>query len=221
MLLTGGLLGLLYVLFGVALFVLLNGSIVLMVVIVIGLAFFQYYTSDKLALAASGAKVVSAEEAPRAARDGRAALRDGEPAQAAHRRRRQRRPERLRDRPEPEARGGRRDDGLWRRLEPQEIEAVLAHELSHIANRDVLVMTVASFFAMLAALLTRFGLYAGMFGASAAASAIVILRHAAKRRPEPLGNGLSACYSLGVLPQHWKVIKTDIGGIQHAHGSML
>jgi len=41
---------------------------------------------------------------------------------------------------------------------------VLAHELSHIANRDVLVMTVASFFAMVAALLTRVGLYGGMFG---------------------------------------------------------
>ena len=41
---------------------------------------------------------------------------------------------------------------------------MLAHELSHIANRDVLIMTVASFFAMLAAMLTRFGLYAGMFG---------------------------------------------------------
>ncbi len=41
---------------------------------------------------------------------------------------------------------------------------MLAHELSHIANRDVLVMTVASFFAMLAGLLTRFGLYAGMWG---------------------------------------------------------
>src|SRR5207302_2253007 len=54
--------------------------------------------------------------------------------------------------------------GLWERLEPQEVEGVLAHELSHIANRDVLVMTVASFFAMLAGLLTRFGLYAGMFG---------------------------------------------------------
>jgi heat shock protein HtpX len=54
--------------------------------------------------------------------------------------------------------------GLWRRLDKEEIESVLAHELSHVANRDVLVMTVASFFAMLAALLTRFGLYAGMFG---------------------------------------------------------
>src|SRR5213593_1258655 len=55
-------------------------------------------------------------------------------------------------------------EGLLRRLEPREIEAVLAHELSHVANRDVLVMTLASFFAMLAALLTRFGLYGGMFG---------------------------------------------------------
>jgi len=54
--------------------------------------------------------------------------------------------------------------GLWQRLEPQEVEGVLAHELSHVANRDVLIMTVASFFAMLAGLLTRFGLYGGMFG---------------------------------------------------------
>jgi heat shock protein HtpX len=41
---------------------------------------------------------------------------------------------------------------------------VLAHELSHVANRDVLVMTIASFFAMVAALITRWGLYFGMFG---------------------------------------------------------
>ena len=54
--------------------------------------------------------------------------------------------------------------GLWNRLEPKEVEGVLAHELSHIANRDVLVMTVASFFAMIAAVLTRVGLYSGMFG---------------------------------------------------------
>jgi heat shock protein HtpX len=54
--------------------------------------------------------------------------------------------------------------GLWNRLEPREVESVLAHELSHIGNRDVTIMTIASFFAMLAAILTRFGLYAGMFG---------------------------------------------------------
>ena len=33
--------------------------------------------------------------------------------------------------------------GLWDRLEPKEVEGVLAHELSHIANRDVAVMTIA------------------------------------------------------------------------------
>jgi heat shock protein HtpX len=54
--------------------------------------------------------------------------------------------------------------GLWRRLEPREVEGVLAHELAHIAHRDVLVMTLASFFAMLAGLLTRFAMYGGMFG---------------------------------------------------------
>ncbi|MDQ3876665.1 MAG: M48 family metalloprotease, partial [Actinomycetota bacterium] len=53
--------------------------------------------------------------------------------------------------------------GLWNRLDEREIEGVLAHELSHIANRDVLIMTIASFFAMVAAMLTRFGLYGGMF----------------------------------------------------------
>ena len=54
--------------------------------------------------------------------------------------------------------------GLWHRLEPKEIEGVLAHELSHIANRDVLTMTIASFFAMLAAFITRITLWSGMFG---------------------------------------------------------
>src|ERR671937_2246083 len=64
MLLTGGLLGLLYVVFGVVLYSVLNVGLAPALVIVIGLAFFQYYTSDKLALAASGAKIVSEQDAP-------------------------------------------------------------------------------------------------------------------------------------------------------------
>src|ERR671934_644139 len=64
MLLTSGLLGLLYVIFAVVLFNVLNVGLVPMLIIVVGIAFFQYYTSDKLALAASGAKVVSRDEAP-------------------------------------------------------------------------------------------------------------------------------------------------------------
>src|SRR5918999_4124820 len=62
--LTTGLLGLLYVVFAVILFEVLNAGLLLMIVIVGGLALVQYFTSDKLALAASGAKVVEREEAP-------------------------------------------------------------------------------------------------------------------------------------------------------------
>src|ERR671927_1315643 len=64
MLLTGTMLGLLYVVFAVVLFQYLNVGLVPMVLIVVGIAFFQYYTSDKLALIASGAKVVERDQAP-------------------------------------------------------------------------------------------------------------------------------------------------------------
>jgi heat shock protein HtpX len=164
MLFTGGLLGLLYVVFAVVLFSVLNVGLAPLLVIVIGLAVFQYYTSDKLALAAAGAKVVSPEEAPELhAMVDRLCAMAGLPKPRVA----------IVDTDVPNAFATGRSPkhaaiavttGLWQRLEPQEVESVLAHELSHVANRDVLVMTLASFFAMLAALLTRFGLYAGMFG---------------------------------------------------------
>ncbi len=164
MLFTGALLGLLYVVFAVVLFSVLKIGLAPMLVIVVGLAFFQYYTSDKLALRASGAKIVTAEEAPElhAMVERLCAMANLPKPRVA-----------VVDTDVPNAFATGRNPkhaavavttGLWRRLEPQEVESVLAHELSHVANRDVLVMTVASFFAMLAALLTRFGLYAGMFG---------------------------------------------------------
>src|SRR5205809_217518 len=164
MIFTSGLLGLLYVLFAVVLFNFLNVGLVPMLVIVIGIAFFQYYTSDKLALRAAGAKVVTPEEAPALHDmvDRLCAMADLPKPKVA-----------IMDTPVPNAFATGRSPkhaavcvttGLWERLDPKEVEGVLAHELTHIANRDVLVMTVASFFAMLAALLTRFGLYAGMFG---------------------------------------------------------
>src|SRR5919204_383270 len=64
MLFTGFLLGLLYVVFAVVLLQFLNVGLIPMLVIVIGIAVFQYYTSDKLALMAAGAKVVEREQAP-------------------------------------------------------------------------------------------------------------------------------------------------------------
>jgi len=164
MIFTSGLLGLLYVLFAVVLINFLNVGLVPVLVIVIGIAFFQYYTSDKLALRAAGAKVVSPDEAPALHEmvERLCAMADLPKPKVA-----------IMDTPVPNAFATGRSPkhaavcvttGLWDRLEPKEIEGVLAHELSHIANRDVLVMTIASFFAMIAALLTRFGLYAGMFG---------------------------------------------------------
>jgi len=164
MLATTGLLGLLYVLFGVALITFAGVGIAPMLVIIVAIAVFQYFTSDKLALAAAGAKVVSREEAPELhdTVERLCAMADLPKPRVA-----------IMDTPVPNAFATGRSPkhaavcvttGLWERLEPKEVEAVLAHELSHIANRDVLVMTVASFFAMLAGLLTRFGLYAGMLG---------------------------------------------------------
>jgi heat shock protein HtpX len=164
MILTGSLLGLLYVVFAVVLFEVLSVGVVPMLVIVIGIALFQYFTSDKLALAASGAKVVERDQAPElhAMIERLCALADLPKPRVA-----------IIDTDVPNAFATGRSPkhaavavtrGLWHRLEPQEIEGVLAHELSHIGNRDVLIMTVASFFAMLAGLLTRFGLYSGMFG---------------------------------------------------------
>lgn len=54
--------------------------------------------------------------------------------------------------------------GIMDRLEPRQLEGVIAHELSHIANRDVIVMTVAGFLATVAGLLVRMGIYSGMMG---------------------------------------------------------
>ena len=161
---TSGLLGLLYVGFALALFYAAHFQLVPVLVIVIGLAAVQYWTSDKVALAASGAKIVSREEAPDLhAMVERLCTLAGLPkpriavvpsdvpnAFATGR--------------SPKHAAVAVTNGLWKRLEPKEVEAVLAHELSHIANRDVLIMTVASFFAMLAALITRFGFYFGAFG---------------------------------------------------------
>jgi heat shock protein HtpX len=164
MLLTAGLLGALYVVFAIILFQALNVGLAGMLIIVLGLAALQYWTSDKLALAAAGAKIVSREEAPELHEmvERLCAMADLPKPRIA-----------IVDTDVPNAFATGRSpkhaavavtSGLWRRLDKREIEGVLAHELSHIANRDVLIMTVASFFAMLAAMLTRFGLYAGMFG---------------------------------------------------------
>jgi len=158
------LLGALYVAFFVVLWQIVNVGIGFALIFAGGLAIFQWYTSDKVALLASGAKVVTPEQAPElhAIVDRLCAMADLPKPRVA-----------VIDTDMPNAFATGRTPkhsavavtrGLLERLEPREIEGVLAHELSHIGNRDVTIMTVASFFAMLAAILTRIGLYSGMFG---------------------------------------------------------
>ena len=51
--------------------------------------------------------------------------------------------------------------GIMELLSPAELEGVMAHELTHVINRDVLIMTIASFFASIASLILQFGFFFG------------------------------------------------------------
>ena len=163
MLLTTFALGLLYVVFVAVLLVLLKSALVA-VVLAGGLLFAQFWFSDRIALFGMGGRIVSREQAPElhAVVDRLCALADmPKPAVAIA----------DVDVPNAFATGRSRKravlcvtTGLLNRLEPAELEGGLAHELSHVAHRDVAVMTVASFLGVLAGLITRIGLYSGFAG---------------------------------------------------------
>ena len=174
MLLTLFLLGLLYVALVGALLTAGTG-IVLMVVIIGGLSFAQLFFSDKLALAAMGAKEVSPEEAP-----GLHGMIERLCIQA--------------DLPKPRiavadmhvpnafALGRSQKSatvccttGIMNVLSPAELEGVMAHELAHVKHRDVLIMTIASFFASIAAMIMQFGFFFGGGGDDENPSFIVVL----------------------------------------------
>ena len=144
MLLTGSLLGLLYVIFAVVLFQVLNVGIVPMLVIVVGIAFFQYYTSDKVALLASGAKVVERDQAPELPDmiERLSAMADLPKPRVA-----------VIDTDVPNAFATGRNpkhaavavtQGLLQHLAPDQVKGVLAHEFAHIKNRDILVSSIAA-----------------------------------------------------------------------------
>ncbi len=173
-LLTLFLLGLLYVVFIV---VLLSAGAGLITVVVLmgGLSLAQLLFSDKLALSAMGAKVVTPQEAP-----GLHAMIEKLCIQA--------------DLPKPRiavadtnlpnafACGRSQKSatvcattGIMRTLSPSELEGVMAHELAHVKHRDVLIMTIASFFASLAAIILQFGFFFGGGGDDDNPSFIVVL----------------------------------------------
>jgi heat shock protein HtpX len=163
MTLTMFLIGLLYAVFVTVLF-LLKVPAALVIVIAAVLLISQYYFSDKIALFSMRGHEVSPEEEPvlHGVVDRLCALADMKKPRVAVAET---------DLPNAFATGRNPNNavvcatqGILRRLDESELEAVLSHELSHVAHRDVAVMTIASFLGVLAGLITRFAFYAGMFG---------------------------------------------------------
>jgi heat shock protein HtpX len=160
MLLTLFLLGLLYVVLVVALLAAGTG-LVLMVVIIGALSLGQLFLSDKIGLAAMGAKEVSPQEAPGLhAMIERLCIQADLPKPRIA----------VADTSVPNAFAMGRSPksatvccttGIMNVLSPNELEGVMAHELTHVKNRDVLIMTIASFFASIAALILQFGFFFG------------------------------------------------------------
>jgi heat shock protein HtpX len=161
--LTLFLLGLLYVAF-VAVLVALRIPLVLVLLIAGGFLFFQYFFSDRIALYSIRGREVSPEQAPELHQmvDRLCALADMPKPRVA-----------IADSDLPNAFATGRNHkhavvcvttGILRRLSAPELEAVLSHELSHVAHRDVAVMTVASFLGILAGFVVRSSIYAGAYG---------------------------------------------------------
>ncbi|MGD0742309.1 MAG: zinc metalloprotease HtpX [Acidimicrobiales bacterium] len=163
MLLTMFLLGLLYAVV-IAGLVLAKINLAFILVIGCGILFVQYYFSDKIALYSMGGRIVTPEQQPQlhAIIDRLVAMANIPKPRVA-----------IAQTDIPNAFATGRDQkhavvcvttGLLRRLNEPEVEAVLSHELSHVAHRDVAVMTIASFLGIIAGLMTRVFMLMGLFG---------------------------------------------------------
>jgi heat shock protein HtpX len=155
------LLGALYLAFIGALFY-VGFNILFIAVIAGGLALVQYFFSDKLVLASMGAKEVSASEAPElhAMIERLAQAMDLPKPKIAYMQS---------DVPNAFATGRNPENavvtvtsGIMHQLSPEELQAVLGHELTHVKNRDVTVITIASFFATIAGFITQWGMFLGL-----------------------------------------------------------
>jgi heat shock protein HtpX len=148
----------------------------LLALVVSGIALWaQWYFSDRLALFSMRGRIVSPQEAPQlhAIVDRLCAMADMPKPRVA-----------IADVDMPNAFATGRSPkravvcattGLMRRLDDRELEGVLSHELSHVAHRDVTVMTIASFVGVLAGFLTRMAMFSGMGGRSRDNNAAVAL----------------------------------------------
>ena len=146
----------------IAVLIAAGAGAVTVAVIAGGLFLIQYFTSDKIALASMGAREVSPQEAPELhATIERLCIQADLPKPRVA----------IAETPMPNAFAVGRSPktatvcattGLLELLSPAELEAVLGHELTHVANRDVLLMTVASFFAAIASFIVQMGFWFGL-----------------------------------------------------------
>src|SRR5580698_9391481 len=144
-----------------------DGILIFSVVIGVGTALASYWWSDKIALRTSGARLVSPNDSAQAARlhdivDRLCALANMPKPRVA-----------IAPTQMPNAFATGRNskvavlcatDGIMNKLSNEELEGVLAHEMSHVAHKDVAVMTVASVLGIVAALMVRFAFYGELFG---------------------------------------------------------
>ena len=176
MALTVFLMGLLYVGFFAFMLTVLNVGIGIIIAIAAVMLFVQYFFSDKLALAAMKAKVVEPEDAPELhSMIDRLCMQADCPkprvaiAQTSM-------PNAFATGRSPKHATVCVTTGILETLEKPELEGVLAHELSHVVHRDVAIMTIASFLAMVAGIMIRWGfIFGGGSRNSGGAAAIVVI----------------------------------------------
>jgi heat shock protein HtpX len=164
-LLTGFLLFILYLVFMTVLVIFFPGaSIVLIIGVAVVMAFIQYFFSDKLVLWSTHARIISADEYPDLHQTvGKLCHEADLPMPKIA----------IMQSPVPNAFATGRSprhavvcctDSIMRLLTKDELEAVLAHELSHVKNRDILTMTMASFVAMIASMIMQSVFFSALFG---------------------------------------------------------
>ncbi len=160
MLMTMFLLGLVYVVFVGVLFA-AGAAAGLIVVVALGLLLVQFFGSDKIALATMGVKEVSPAQEPElhGIIERLCVQADLPKPKWASSRRPCRTRARWANRKKATTVCATR--GILELLSPAELEGVMAHELTHVINRDVIVMTLASFFATLASIIAQFALFFG------------------------------------------------------------
>lgn len=175
---TGFLLLILYIVFMTILLVLFPGaSIWFFVILAIGMGLVQYFFSDKMVLWSTGARVIAEDEYPELHMMVEKLCKEADLPKPKIAIMQSAVPNAFATGRSPKHAVVACTDSIMRLLTRDEMEAVIAHELSHVKNRDILTMTMASFIAMIASMIMQNYFFSAMFGGRDrnAGSGIVVL----------------------------------------------